>query len=120
MKKILTVLLLVLFLGACGTVKEDSLPSEFDASLSIAADGTLYEAVYQKREESDRLVFSSPEHLKGLELSLAGDVCTVTMGDVSFESENFSAAFDFLPISAEGEKTVGGREYKIYEIRGVE
>ncbi len=117
MKKFL-LLVLVLLLCACKAA-EPSLPSEFCADISIEADGSLYEAVYEKRTESDRLVFSSPESLCGFELVRADGECRLTMGDVTFSSENFFAVFDFLPVEGECEKTAGQRKYKIYNIREI-
>lgn len=107
------VLLLALCLASCDEVQEEKLPAEFDAAVQISADGTLYEAVYEKRADFDRLVFSLPERLSGLDITLRDGITTVTMGDISFESETLGAAFDFLPITGSTVKTVGSREYKI-------
>ncbi|MBQ6893132.1 MAG: hypothetical protein IJN48_02910 [Clostridia bacterium] len=117
MKKLL-LLIMVLLLASC-KAEEPMPPSEFDANISITADGTVYEALYEKREGRDRLVFSAPENFLGLELLLADGICTVTFKDVTFESETLGATFDFLPVDGECEKTVGNREYKIYDMRDV-
>ena len=117
MKKFILIFFAFL-LSACAA-PEPVLPSEFDASVSIEAGGDIYEAVYEKRMQSDRLVFSAPESLCGFELLLCDGVCTATMGDVTFNSEGFKAVFDFLPCDGECEKTVGQRKYKIYNIREI-
>lgn len=119
LKKLIPIII-SLMLVSCGAASVQKTPAEFDAAVNITACGTLYEAVYEKRTESDTLTFSSPEHMGGLALTLTDGVCTVTMGDISFESESFSAVFDFLPVDGECEKTVGNREYKIFDVRGVE
>lgn len=118
MKKLIPIIISLMLVSCKADVPAP--PAEFDASVSITADGTQYEAVYEKRRESDTLTFSSPEHLSGLTLTLSGGVCAVAIGDVSFESESFAAVFDFLPADGECEKTVGNREYKIFDVRGVE
>ena len=112
MKKVL-VLLLALCLCSCGETQTQKLPAEFDAAIQISADGTLYEAVYEKRADFDRLVFSLPEHLCGLDLTLRDGITVVTMGDISFESETLCGAFDFLPITGNAVKTGGSRVYNI-------
>ncbi|MBQ8836546.1 MAG: hypothetical protein IJ002_03445 [Clostridia bacterium] len=120
MKKIFAIFLLILTLAACGEGAKETLPDEFFASVEISADGETFNALYEKRQNCDKLTFETPEKLAGLEFTLTDGVCTVTIGDVSFEAENFSSIFDFLPVNGEEEKTAGGREYKIYDIRGAE
>lgn len=112
------IFILVLLFASCKA--ETPMPlSQFDADISIQINGREYTAVYQKRQNTDKLIFSSPERLNGLDVSLSGGVCTVTMADVSFESESLAAMFDFLPVATECEKTVGNRQYRIYNLRGV-
>ncbi|MBQ4556310.1 MAG: hypothetical protein IJA60_01515 [Clostridia bacterium] len=118
MKRIV-VIFLALCLVSCGKVQKDTLPAEFDAAVNISAVGTEYAAIYEKRAEYDRLVFSAPEHLKGLELILHSGVTTVTMGNTSFESECFNMAFDFLPVTGNEVKNIGNRQYVI-EIESAE
>ena len=122
MKKFFVVLIVLLCLFSCKEQPNntDTIPDEFNADVKILINGREYAAVYEKRNLSDRLVFSYPERLEGLCILLSDGVCTVTMGDVSFESESFKLMFDFLPVISECEKTVGDRMYKIYDIRGVE
>ena len=117
MKKFILILLAVL-LCSC-TEAEPTAPSEFCADVSIEVSGDIYEAVYEKRSQTDRLVFSAPDAISGLELLLCDGVCTATMGDVTFTSEGFKAVFDFLPCDTECEKTVGQRKFKIYNIREI-
>ena len=118
MKKFLA-LLFVLVIFSCGK-REEPLPDEFDAFVSIGFDGGVCEARYEKRTDCERLVLLSPDRLCGIEFTLADGVCTAKAGELSFESEHLKAVFDFLPVLSECEKTVGNREYRIYGIRGLE
>lgn len=113
MKKILIILFAIL-LFSCGTPKENTgLPKEFDADILISASGTEYTALYEKRDGFDRLTFSSPEHLNGLVLTLKDGVTTVKMDDLEFLSEEFSAAFDFLPVKKSEVRNIQNRRYEI-------
>ena len=118
MKKTVVLLFLV-FLSACGSENAKTLPSEYDASLSITVSQSVYTAQYQKRLDCDRLIFTSPTRLCGLTLEMRDGVTLVTVGDTSFESVNMNRAFDFLPIDGDCTKISGGREYKI-EIESTE
>ncbi len=119
MKKLFIILFTLLVFTACAA-KEEALPDEFDADISITADGCVYGALYEKRLDSDKLKLLSPESLCGVEFLLRDGVCTVTLGDTSFECEGLLAVFDFLPVYKEETKTVGTREYRIYGLRGIE
>lgn len=114
--KRLFVMLMLICLFSCSAEKGEQILSEFDATVSINVSGREHVARYEKRLSSDRLVFISPESLSGLCIELFGEECTVSFGDISFNSDEYRAVFDFLPIEGEGEKTVGNRTYKIYDI----
>ena len=110
---ILTFILLI-FLSSCSKSKSvPTVPDEFTADVVITVNGTECRAIYEKRADGDRLVFSTPESLCGIDLTLKDGITTVKVGDISFASETLSAAFDFLPVTKSGEKTVGTRKYKI-------
>lgn len=118
MKKFLIALILLL-LCSCAA-KEAAPPSEFDAKIEISALGSSYTASYEKRDGYDRITVESPDYLAGTEFTYADGVCSVRCGDLTFESENFKAVFDFLPVTNEGEKVAGSRVYRIYDLRGLE
>lgn len=120
MKKIFAIFLLLFVLSSCGGEVEETLPLEYDADISINIGEKEYTAIYGKRNGVDKLTFVSPESLAGLTLTLQGGIATVTMGDMTFESKLLAAMFDFLPITAVGTKNAGNREYRIYNIRGLE
>lgn len=120
MKKIFTVFILLFVLSSCGGEAEETLPLEYDADISISIGEKEYAAIYGKRNGFDKLTFVSPESFVGLTLTLQGGIATVKMGDMTFESESLARMFDFLPIAAEGTKNAGNREYRIYNIRGLE
>ncbi|MBE6679802.1 MAG: hypothetical protein E7598_04690 [Ruminococcaceae bacterium] len=117
MKKI-TAIILVCLLVSC-TAQKETVPDEFCADVAINIGGKEYLAIYEKRYQSDRLVFSSPDNLKGLDLTLQSGIVTVKIKDTVFESETLSRMFDFLPVLENGTKILGNREYTIYNIRGV-
>ena len=115
LKKLCFILCTLVLLAAC-TKSEETPPQFFDACVDIEAAGETYTAIYEKRNGYDRLVFSKPSWLI---LTLSDDGCTAEIGEISFKSEAFKAAFDFLPTDGEGEKKIGIRTYKIYDLRGV-
>lgn len=113
-------LFIVLFcLSLCACAKGEKYTS-FDAGVTISVGESVYECLYEKRIGSDRLIVLSPDRLFGSEFLLCDGVCTVSFDNLSFESEEFSAVFDFLPIEGECEKTVGDRRYRIHDLRGVQ
>ena len=118
MKKI--ILILLVFLFASCTVAEEKIPDEFYADIAVDIGGKEYLATYEKRDEFDKLTFVSPENLAGVTLTLLGERVTVQNGETVFESASLVRIFDFLPILSGGSKTVGNREYTIYNIRGAE
>lgn len=117
MKKLFAILFTVLALTACGADTEP--PAEFDAKVSITVCDSVYEAVYEKRLDFDKIRLVFPESLSGVEFLLRDGVCTATLGDTSFDSEALTSVFDFLPVYDECEKSVGARKYKIYDVRSV-
>ena len=113
-KKSFLALFISLSLVSCGKHEAvRTLPAEFDADVCMVVGKDTYKAVYEKRDGFDRLLFSEPAKLCGLELELSGNTVAVTFGDLSFESDVFSSAFDFLPVECDTVKTVGNREYRI-------
>ncbi len=118
MKKLFAIFLIFVF-SSCAKA-EECLPNEYDADISICIGTREYTATYEKRNAFDRLVFVSPSSLSGLDLTLSSGSLTVKMEDMTFRGDALSGFFDFLPIEAEGEKSVGSRKYTIYNIRGVQ
>ena len=115
MKKLFVMLFLLLALASCAK----SELCEFDAKISITAGESEYDAVYEKRLAFDKIRLIYPESLSGVEFLLCDGVCTVTLGDTSFECEGLADVFDFLPVFGECEKSLGARKYKIYDVREV-
>ena len=116
MKKIAITLAILLTLALLSCSKKAdvaAMPDEFIADVVISVNETDFFATYEKRADHDRLTFTAPESVCGIELTQKDGVTTAKIGDVSFESEAMNAAFDFLPITAVEEKTVGARKYKI-------
>lgn len=111
--------MLVFLLVSCGTA-EEKIPDEFNADILIDIGGREYSAVYEKRNDYDKLIIVSPENLTGLTLTLHGGVVDVEIGETVFESTSLAGMFDFLPVSGNETKTIGNREYTIYNVRGVE
>ena len=112
------ILSLCCLLFSCAAVKP-TFPSEFAADVVIEACGKEYSAVYEKRLDGDFLKFTAPKRLCGAEFLLEGNSCTVTVDGFALERDSFKAAFDFLPVEGEGEKTVGFRNYRIFNLREI-
>ena len=110
---ILALILLIFFPSCTKSESISTVPDEFTADIVISVNETDCCAIYEKRVDCDRLVFSTPESLCGIELILKDGITTAKVGNISFESETLSAAFDFLPVTKSEEKTVGTRKYKI-------
>ena len=114
MKKIITLVCICLCLFSCGGESGvNRVMPEFDADIFIICDGGEYRAVYEKRIGTDRLRICEPSYLSGLEFELCDGVTNVMYGDLRFETEAFSAVFDFLPVECDTVKKAGNREYRI-------
>ncbi len=120
MKKIIAALLVLCLTACTAAQKQESLPREFDAAVQISSDGTIYTAVYEKRIEYDKLIFSDPEHLAGLEITLKDGVAQAKIGDLTVSSAAFGGMFDFLPVTQDETKSIGSREFKIEIQRSME
>ncbi len=114
MKKIFILFCLLFLLCSC-TAEEAAFPDEFDADVEVRIGEKIYTAIYEKRLDSDTLIFVSPENLSGLTFALSGGIVTATVGETTLESDSFKAVFDFLPVTEFGTKSVGDREYTINE-----
>ena len=117
MKRFLLLLLILLFCSCAGEKNIEF--KEFDAMIDISAFGSEFKASFEKREAYDKITLLSPAEIAGTEFVLSDGVCTVRCDDLEYESENFKAIFDFLPVNCECEKVCGNRVYRIYDLRGL-